>query len=54
MHRGTSLSDSETDSDVLFENKSKQQNGVIKKNGIARNGPKIPYTTTRLGRKINA
>ena len=48
---GTTMSDSETDSDVLFE--SRKQNGTSKLvNGDARNGHK--YSMTRLGRRIKA
>lgn len=52
VNRATSMSDeSDTDSDVLFENQTKpngiQRNGSTKEN--SRN-----YTTTRLGRRIKA
>ncbi|XP_055539334.1 dyslexia-associated protein KIAA0319-like protein [Wyeomyia smithii] len=53
---GTALSDSETDSDVLFESRSKH-NGVPGRvpsglpNGEVRNGH-AKYSTTRLGRRI--
>ncbi|XP_053692975.1 dyslexia-associated protein KIAA0319-like protein [Sabethes cyaneus] len=53
---GTALSDSETDSDVLFESRSKH-NGVPGRvtsglpNGDVRNGH-AKYSTTRLGRRI--
>jgi len=47
---GGTLSDSETEDDVLFESRIKH-NGILKNNGDVRNGaPK--YTTTRLGRRI--
>ncbi|XP_055375563.1 dyslexia-associated protein KIAA0319-like protein isoform X2 [Condylostylus longicornis] len=48
-HRGTSLTDSETDSDVLFESNSKQ-NGNLRQNGANRSSSR--YSKTRLGRKI--
>lgn len=50
--RANTLSDSETDSDVLFESKTKL-NGILRTNGTSKNG--IPkYATTRLGRRIKA
>lgn len=48
--RGTSLSDSETDSDVLFESRSKS-NGILRSNGSLKNG-QSKYSVTRLGRRI--
>ncbi|XP_021701542.1 dyslexia-associated protein KIAA0319-like protein [Aedes aegypti] len=52
---GTTMSDSETDSDVLFESRSKQNGippGRVKlANGDVRNGH-AKYNTTRLGRRI--
>lgn len=48
--RNTSLTDSETDSDVVFENRTKSTNGVLRSNGVSKNGPK--FSTTRLGRRI--
>lgn len=48
--RGTSLSDSETDSDVLFESRSKS-NGILRSNGAVKNG-QTKYSVTRLGRRI--
>ncbi|EDS37586.1 serine-type protease inhibitor [Culex quinquefasciatus] len=59
---GTAMSDSETDSDVLFESRSKQPNGLVHGtgrsgsallNGDTRNGH-TKYSTTRLGRRIKA
>ncbi|XP_058449707.1 dyslexia-associated protein KIAA0319-like protein [Malaya genurostris] len=54
----TALSDSETDSDVLFESRSKQnglpgRSGGGLANGDVRNGH-AKYSTTRLGRRIKA
>uniref|UniRef100_A0A8D8HIY1 Dyslexia-associated protein KIAA0319-like protein n=1 Tax=Culex pipiens TaxID=7175 RepID=A0A8D8HIY1_CULPI len=59
---GTAISDSETDSDVLFESRSKQPNGLV--HGTGRSGSALPngdtrnghtkYSTTRLGRRIKA
>uniref|UniRef100_A0A1Q3FBJ4 Putative serine-type protease inhibitor n=2 Tax=Culex tarsalis TaxID=7177 RepID=A0A1Q3FBJ4_CULTA len=59
---GTALSESETDSDVLFESRSKQPNGLV--HGTGRSGSSLPngetrnghtkYSTTRLGRRIKA
>lgn len=46
---GTTISDSETDSDVLFESRSKQ-NGILRtSNKDAKNGS---HNVTRLGRRI--
>ncbi|XP_037047576.1 dyslexia-associated protein KIAA0319-like protein [Bradysia coprophila] len=50
LTRGTSLSDSETDSDVLFESRSKS-NGILRSNGSVKNG-QSKYSVTRLGRRI--
>lgn len=52
VNRAVSLSESDTDSDVLFENQHKP-NGVHRNNGIIKNCHKT-YTTTRLGRRIEA
>lgn len=52
VNRTTSMSDeSDTDSDVLFENQSKP-NGILR-NGAAKENTRN-YTTTRLGRRIKA
>lgn len=53
VNRGTSLSESETDSDVLFESQSNSNGKQRLKNGSAKNGQKL-YATTRLGRRIKA
>lgn len=46
---GTTISDSETDSDVLFESRTKQ-NGILRNsNKDAKNGG---HNVTRLGRRI--
>lgn len=46
---GTTISDSETDSDVLFESRTKQ-NGILRSsNGDAKNGG---HKVTRMGRRI--
>lgn len=46
------MTESDTDSDVLFENQNKS-NGVHRSNGAVKNGHKT-YATTRLGRRIKA
>uniref|UniRef100_A0A6B2EFS6 Putative serine-type protease inhibitor n=1 Tax=Phlebotomus kandelakii TaxID=1109342 RepID=A0A6B2EFS6_9DIPT len=48
--RGTVLSETDTDSDVLFETRSKQ-NGSVRLNGDARNSAN-KYSVTRLGRRV--
>uniref|UniRef100_A0A1B0CQZ9 Serine-type protease inhibitor n=1 Tax=Lutzomyia longipalpis TaxID=7200 RepID=A0A1B0CQZ9_LUTLO len=48
--RGTVLSETDTDSDVLFETRSKQ-NGSARLNGDARNAAN-KYAVTRLGRRV--
>uniref|UniRef100_A0A1L8D917 Putative serine-type protease inhibitor n=1 Tax=Nyssomyia neivai TaxID=330878 RepID=A0A1L8D917_9DIPT len=48
--RGTVLSETDTDSDVLFETRSKQ-NGSARLNGDARNAGN-KYAVTRLGRRV--
>lgn len=47
-----SMTESDTDSDVLFENKNKS-NGIHRGNGTVKNGHKN-YAVTRLGRRIKA
>lgn len=51
-NRTTSLTDSETDSDVVFETRSKP-NGILRSNGTPRtNNHTSKYATTKIGRKI--
>lgn len=51
-NRTTSLTDSETDSDVVFETRSKP-NGILRSNGAPRNNSHTSkYATTKIGRKI--
>lgn len=53
VNRSMDMSESDTDSDVLFENQSKP-NGILRNNGLTKNGRKNYYATTRLGRRIKA
>lgn len=52
VNRAVSMTESDTDSDVLFENQNKS-NGIHRPNGTVKNGHKN-YATTRLGRRIKA
>lgn len=49
--RGTSMSDSDTDSDVVFENRTKP-NGILRSNGTTKNSSKQKFYVPRLGRRI--